>query len=1075
MAKKQKRSSGATGLGLPDLSEASFASLTNKIESKLQAPRDSKSPNTTKSKKTSSKFEGRGQKRNHEGKVLKTEKIPSKPEKKNAPKDDLEALRAEIIALGGTEADLDLVAGLESASELEDEAPSSKPSRKAPHNDDSLRNDIAKMLKDMGVEGSAKAATTAAPEEDDFEDISETEEDGMEVPDEVVAGEEIQEAEPDNVGQSNKSGRSRLTVTPQAEWHAIRLPEIGDLDSKKASLSNRVVEEVHKYAKELLDTENQAYQTSQKASSSSSQKFYDQVISSGTLSDKISALTLAVQESPIHNVKSLETLLGLAKKRSRAQAIDVLRALKDLFAQGSLLPSDRRLRTFVTQPSLIQALDGVKNWAPNQRLPNGIRPQHLIIWAYEHWLKDVYFEVLKILETWCNDELDFSKSRALSYVYELLKEKPEQESNLLRLLVNKLGDRAKRIASRASYLLLQLEQAHPLMKPTIAASMENELLWRPGQALHAKYYAVITLNQTVLSAKEEGLASKLLDIYFGLFVALLKPAELGKASKPKSQVDKDSSRKPQAGKINIQDEELREKLVTAILTGINRAYPYVLAEREKVTEHMDTLFRITHSSNFNTSIQAMLLIQQLTVSNQMSSDRFYRTLYESLLDPRLVTSSKQSLYLNLLFRSLKADLNVKRVKAFAKRILQVVALHQAAFVVGCFHLLKELEATFPSLKALIDESEEQDLEEEHFMDVDEDRNQDLDKPNGVSDDSERVFYDGKKRDPEHSNADRSCLWELLPYLAHYHPSVSVGASSVLTHTPLSGKPDLSLYTLIHFLDRFVYRNPKTSAAATLRGSSVMQPSLASGDISTSLFNTSNTGNFSGGPAQSALPVNNSNFWQKKLTDIAAEDVFFHQYFSSLGKDKLSKKQQKRKGANKADADGGDDEDEEGAIWKAITESNPALEGGADDSDDELDMSDLESAYDKSEDDDDEDLLNLDDLSDSDSASASASDSGTGPADFEGVELVGFDSDDDNEDLNQQPVSDDASDEEGKEEDPTESQPKASKSKFASKKESSRDRKRKLKSLPTFASVDEYRHMIENDDDQDGQEEEWAGL
>ena len=43
-----------------------------------------------------------------------------------------------------------------------------------------------------------------------------------------------------------------------------------------------------------------------------------------------------------------------------------------------------------------------------------------------------------------------------------------------------------------------------------------------------------------------------------------------------------------------------------------------------------------------------MLIQQLSTSRHVATDRFYRTLYESLLDPRLSTSSKQTLYLNLL-------------------------------------------------------------------------------------------------------------------------------------------------------------------------------------------------------------------------------------------------------------------------------------------------------------------------------------------------------------------------------------------------------------------------------------------
>src|SRR5882757_4346672 len=102
---------------------------------------------------------------------------------------------------------------------------------------------------------------------------------------------------------------------------------------------------------------------------------------------------------------------------------------------------------------------------------------------------------------------------------------------------------------------------------------------------------------------------------------------------------------------------------------------------------MDTLFRITHSSNFNTSIQALMLIEQLATTKHLAVDRFYRTLYESLLDPRLITSSKHALYLNLLFRALRSDLNIKRVKAFVKRMLQVVTLHQPPFICGVLYLI----------------------------------------------------------------------------------------------------------------------------------------------------------------------------------------------------------------------------------------------------------------------------------------------------------------------------------------------------------------------------------------------------
>jgi ribosome biogenesis protein MAK21 len=174
---------------------------------------------------------------------------------------------------------------------------------------------------------------------------------------------------------------------------------------------------------------------------------------------------------------------------------------------------------------------------------------------------------------------------------------------------------------------------------------------------------------------------------------------------------------------------------------------------------MDMLFKITHSSNFNTSIQALMLIQQLATSKHLAEERFYRTLYESLLDPRLINSSKHAMYLNLLFRALKNDLNVKRVKAFAKRLIQIITLHQPPFICGVLYLLRELEETFPGLKSLFHDQEEWDDVDEVFLDVS-DGHVDA-EPATESSERRRDMYDGRKRDPEHSNADKSCLWELV--------------------------------------------------------------------------------------------------------------------------------------------------------------------------------------------------------------------------------------------------------------------------------------------------------------------------
>ena len=352
------------------------------------------------------------------------------------------------------------------------------------------------------------------------------------------------------------------------------------------------------YARSVLDEDGTAYSTT--ISSSSSHKFMSTIMSSGTMSDRVSALTLAIQESPVHNIKALETLMGFASKRSRDQALSSLAALVDLLGPGMILPSDRRLHPFPSQAGLVGTLQNhrVKSWSIGQPLPGKITKEHLISWVFEDWLKDAYFKMIQSLETWCDDEVEYARMKAIDLVYALLKDKPEQESNLLRLLVNKLGDRERKIASRASYLLLQLLNVHPGMQMIVIQSVEQEVLFRSGQNIRAKYYTINTLNQTILSTKEPEIAESLLRIYFNLFVSLLKNGELSQLDGPSSQEPKDrnkANKNRQGGKPSRNnkdakkggptDLEATEKLVSSILTGINRALPFSKADQSTFVYH----------------------------------------------------------------------------------------------------------------------------------------------------------------------------------------------------------------------------------------------------------------------------------------------------------------------------------------------------------------------------------------------------------------------------------------------------------------------------------------------------------
>ena len=778
-------------------------------------------------------------------------------------------------------------------------------------------------------------------------------------------------------------------------------------------------------------------------------------MSTGTLSDKISALTLSVQESPVHNMKALESLIGLARKRSRGQAVEVLGALKDLFGPGNLLPSDRKLKSFASQPALSNAFTpNNSDWTSRDPLPSGIKKIHLISWAYEDWLKLTFFEVLKIIETWCNDEIVFARGKAVDYVCQLLKEKPEQEANLLRLLVNKLGDTDKKIASKTSFNILQLEAAHPRMKPTIIAAIESGLLFRPSQSLHAKYYASITLNQTVLSRKESGVARKLLDIYFSLFIKLLEKPEMAKSAatgvgvvsiNKKGEVQggggsagKKALRKlAEEEKATTVDEDLREKILSAVLAGVNRAVPFTDTNDKLFERQMDTLFRVAHSSNFNTSIQALILIQQLSGSHQCSMDRFYRALYESLLDPRLLTFSKQALYLNLMFRALRSDLNVKRVKAFAKRLLQVAAMHQPSFICATLYLLRELEGVFASPEAFIGRVGEDSDGEEDFQDVQEQL------PNGPTSDQESrseeihrlaAKYDGRRRDPQYSDADKSSLWEAISLMQHYHPSVALFATRLLTHGEMPPKPDLSSNTLIHFLDRFVYRNPKVTKSP--RGASIMQP-IAGGD-SSALLVSANSDKLS-----IEQPVNSEAFWKQASEKVNADEVFFHKYFSTLGRGKA--KTSKKKSARKAGASESEDDADEDEIWDALVETRPEVDEGSDSGFGDEDMeSDAEEV--------DDSKLEREFVRTDESVEDNVADDSEGLSDLDVGDdeaLLGIDEEmlsDLGESFDEQLTPD------------------RTKSVAESESGERGSKRRKLKSLPIFASADDYAKILEEDDD-----------
>lgn len=602
----------------------------------------------------------------------------------------------------------------------------------------------------------------------------------------------------------------------------------------------------------------------QECSKNSSVAWLKTVLTSGTQADKTAALVLQVQEAPIHNFSCLDSLILMAKKRSRRESLQVLETLKELFVSDLLL-ENTKLKTFSQHPlcDLDQLSSGNKD----------TYDRRVLIWYFESQLKKKYAEFVAVLEAFCHDTVEAVRKKSMSIILFLLCERPEQEKKLLSILINKLGDPDYKIAANASHLLSKLIARHPVMKTAVIGELER-LLYRANISIKAQYYGICFLNQFILSAEEQQLASRLLTIYFSFF------------------------------KMFVKKGEVESKILSALLTGVNRAYPYAKAEKQSILAQVDTLYKIVHVSNFNTSVQALMLIFQVIDVTDSTSDRYFMALYRKLQDPSLQSSTKLAMFLNLLFKSLRYDVVTKRVQAFVKRLLQASLTLSPPVICATLYLLSELLKTQPNLlvvNKVQDQFNDSD-EEEHFADAldDEEHSATLDNATLKNSSAESSWvhrkhmsstsgvYDPYHRNPLYCHADSDCTWELLNLVNHSHPSVALFARMLLSGHSIaySGDP-LEDFTLIKFLDRFVYRNPKKFKEHARTMTSAGQH-MSSKKLSRDTMRS--------------IPVNSYVYLGKKVDQIPVDELFFYKYFSRQASNK--------KQSNDMDSDAEDVSDNE---------------------------------------------------------------------------------------------------------------------------------------------------------------------
>ena len=92
-------------------------------------------------------------------------------------------------------------------------------------------------------------------------------------------------------------------------------------------------------------------------------------------------------------------------------------------------------------------------------------------------------------------------------------------------LVNKLGDPARAVASKAIHLIGKLLETHAAMTPVVLEEIEH-LLYRPNVNSKAQYYGIICLTQLILDESRPEMANRLIKVYFSFFKASVKKGEV---------------------------------------------------------------------------------------------------------------------------------------------------------------------------------------------------------------------------------------------------------------------------------------------------------------------------------------------------------------------------------------------------------------------------------------------------------------------------------------------------------------------------------------------------------------------
>ena len=201
------------------------------------------------------------------------------------------------------------------------------------------------------------------------------------------------------------------------------------------------------------------------------EKWVENTMKRGTLKDRVAAMSVVVGMDCMHKLYALDMLLDLAGcglggadagsvPNSRV-GVMASEALSDLFV-NTLLPKDRKLISLDSRP--LYLYEGDRN----------LSPRVLLLWRFEEMIKLRFASYLtRYLGRTLAGEDEPAKKSALATASTLLMQVQEGEEVLLAMIVNKIGDPGRKIASAAGHQLRLILQEHPAMVNVVAREVRR--------------------------------------------------------------------------------------------------------------------------------------------------------------------------------------------------------------------------------------------------------------------------------------------------------------------------------------------------------------------------------------------------------------------------------------------------------------------------------------------------------------------------------------------------------------------------------------------------------------------------